>query len=65
MTSADLCRKNGWTVGTVLEADEGNGPERIVITAVGEESVLAKAFCLHQHESNWNLTFRDWKEVSE
>jgi len=63
MNSADLCRKNGWTVGTILVGDEGKGAERIVITAIGEESVLAKSFGVHPHEALWNLTFRDWKEV--
>jgi len=64
MNSADLCRKNGWTVGTILEGKENDRADKIVITAIGEESVLAKSFGVHAHEALWNLTFRGWKEVS-
>lgn len=31
---ADICRANGWRVGTILEGDEGKGPERIRVTAI-------------------------------
>jgi hypothetical protein len=55
MNSADLCKKNGWTVGTVLQGDEGFGPSTIVITAIGE-TVLANG------DSKLG---RDWKRVSE
>ena len=66
MNSADLCRKNGWTVGTVLQGDEGFGPEQIVITAIGERAVLAKHIGETSFdESTWDLSFRDWKKVSE
>ena len=65
MNSADLCRQNGWTVGTILEGDEGAGPERIKITAIGECSVLAKHVDDDKFgESIWNLSFRDWEKVS-
>ncbi len=66
MTSADLCRIRGWTVGTVLIGDEGFGPSTIVITAIGERAVLAKHLNETKlHESLWDLQFRDWKKVSE
>ena len=64
--SATLCRLNGWGAGTVLEGDEGYGPTRILITAVGEQGVLAR--CLTRahgstYESSWTLRSRDWREV--
>jgi hypothetical protein len=66
MNSADLCKKNGWTVGTVLQGDEGFGPSTIVITAIGECTVLAKHVDDDKFgESTWDLSFRDWKRVSE
>jgi hypothetical protein len=69
MTPADSCRENGWTVGTVLEGDEGYGPTRIEITAIGEEKLLAK--CISHDgkptpthgEASWVLDCRDWKPV--
>lgn len=61
--SAEICRRNGWAPGTVLEGDEGYGPTRIRITAVGERSILAVAE--NGRESNWTLAYRDWKEVPQ
>ena len=75
MTPAETCRANGWQVGDVLEGDEGHGPERIKITAIGEESILARAvlsdeprfareaMCSLAREGVWNLSFRDWRKV--
>ena len=65
MNSAELCRKNGWTVGTILEGDEGRGTDRIEITAIGERSVLSKDRADALAEHVYDLSFRDWKEVSE
>lgn len=68
-SSAAKCRANGWTVGTVLEGDEGFGPERIVITAVGERLVCARKVvdgrgnAIDEREGSWDLTCRDWKAV--
>ena len=62
-SAADWCRLNGWGVGTILEGDEGRGPERIVITAVGEESILAKPISGSQGDRSWVLWCRDWKRV--
>jgi len=61
-SAADWCRLNGWDVGTILEGDEGRGPERIVITAVGEESILAKTLG-SPGDRSWVLWCRDWKRV--
>ena len=62
-SNAEICRQNGWTVGTVLEGDEGLGPEQIEITAIGKDCVLA---CREtdEYESLWSLKYRQWKVVS-
>jgi len=67
---ADLCRVNGWGVGTVLEGDEGYGACRIVITAVGEKSILAREVvcCGHEkhassREGSWVLSCREWRRI--
>lgn len=49
-SSVELCRRNGWTVGTVLTAprlpkEQHGAPVSIVITALGERHVLAVPFC--------------------
>lgn len=63
---ATCCRKNGWTTGDILEGDEGFGPERIVITAIGQASILARLIDrdgnLHD-ESLWTLRYRQWRKV--
>jgi hypothetical protein len=63
MNSADLCRQNGWTVGTILEGCEKRRPSKIVITAIGETSVLARQIDDdNSHtEHSWDLSWRDWK----
>lgn len=72
MSSADLCRANGWKAGTILEGTE-SGPgwshtTRIQIIALGEDDILAK--CIWEdgkpergHEGLWTLECRDWREV--
>lgn len=67
-SAADLCRRRGWTVGTCLVGDEGYGPTVIVITAVGEDGLLARCLShdgetVSSRESNWELWCRDWSEV--
>lgn len=64
ITDAERCRQNGWEVGTVLEGDEGYGPDRIIITAIGERAVLARHLSPGGYESQWGLHARDWKAVS-
>lgn len=66
---AIVVREHGWSVGTRLVGDEGNGPTVIEITAVGEENVLAKTIsrngkpsASHDRETLWSLSGRDWKE---
>lgn len=62
LSSAELCRRNGWTVGTRLVGDEGYGPDTITITAIGERHILARSdYQLMNHETIWTLHCRDWK----
>lgn len=68
MEDAEKCRKNGWTVGAILEGDEGYGPERIQITAIGERNILARQVAkggksYEDRERSWTLSCRDWKQV--
>jgi hypothetical protein len=66
MSDADMCRKNGWTVGTRLVGDEGYGPTVIEITAIGECDILAKEISHNgiptlDRERNWTLSCREWE----
>lgn len=69
INSAELCRKNGWGVGTRLIGDEGYGPTVIELTAIGEDSLLAKTISHngeieeYPREGSWSLQNRDWKRV--
>lgn len=65
---ADVCRRLGWLPGTLLEGDEGYGPSVIRITALGETEILARRVRhngqpVNDHETNWTLSCRDWKQV--
>lgn len=71
LSDAELCRRNGWVVGTQLVGVEF-GPDgqiwntnAIQITAIGDEQILAKEVgpnCFGR-ETNWSLNCRDWKQV--
>lgn len=62
LSSAELCRRNGWTIGTRLVGDEGYGPDMITITAIGERHILARSdYQLMNHETIWTLHCRDWR----
>ena len=69
ISDAGLCRRMGWVVGTVLEGDEPGccGLDRIVLTAVGEQCVLARRLAFRgkkpDAESLWTLDARHWREV--
>lgn len=67
MTSAELCRANGWKVGDVIEAEWILGPQRMLLTAIGEELVLGR-LCNSidpalSCESAWMLGALDWHKV--
>jgi hypothetical protein len=65
-SDADICRENGWTVGTILEGDEGYGPDQIQITAIGETKILAKRIRPREcSETSWTLALRNWKKVGD
>lgn len=65
-TEAETCRLNGWIVGTVLVGDEGFGPEKIRITAIGDEAILARTIqtgkgdIVERSEGLWTLAYREW-----
>lgn len=72
MSDADLCRKNGWKVGTILSGNEKIRGRLttswILITAIGEELVLAREIRRNgidrtDYEGEWSLTCRKWREV--
>lgn len=61
-SSAALCRVNRWRAGHMLEGDEGYGPERLTLTAIGDDSILARGPC--GYESTWTLADRCWGRVT-
>lgn len=68
-TDAETLRLNGWKPGDVLEGDEGNGPDRILITAIGSERFLCRwdYKCkgkFGDESGNTTLTCRKWKRVN-
>lgn len=68
LSSAELCRVNGWGPGTRLVGDEGYGPTVIEITGLGRESILAEVLSHNGepsrgHENAWTLEHRDWRPV--
>ena len=68
-SSAGACRRKRWKPGTRIVGDEGYGPSVIEITAIGEQSILAKLISHNgkppawPYESPWMLSCRDWKKV--
>ena len=63
-TERETCELNGWGVGTRLAGDEGHGREVIRITAIGEESILARQEDgVGRWEMMWTLRHREWSEV--
>jgi len=68
MTPAETCRANGWVVGDYLAGNEGYGDEIIKITAIGEESILARTVFPHWRlsmEGMWDLSYQGWRKVPE
>ena len=67
--AAEICREQGWGVGTFLIGDAGYGPTVIRITALGDTVMLAKivshgrmAVAYHEAQA-WSLLLRDWRAV--
>lgn len=69
LSDAELCRRNGWRRGTLLKGSEGYGMSVIVITAVGESSILAKLVkhgrkpTPNECEMSWTLHARNWSKA--
>ena len=66
----EVCRANGWGVGTRLAGDEGYGVTVIEITGFGSTSMLARSIehagkRTWRDESSWVLYCRDWHEATE
>ena len=67
LSPAAIARGKAWGVGTVIEgvetrADGTSVTARIVITAIGEQKILARPVSGHT-EKGWVLDSRDWQEV--
>ncbi|HPB98053.1 MAG TPA: hypothetical protein PKW66_19205 [Polyangiaceae bacterium] len=69
-TDRQTLELNGWGIGDILEGDEGYGPQRIVITAIGEECFLCR-WDRHM-DGKWSdesgittLRCREWRKVGE
>jgi hypothetical protein len=60
LSSAELCRQNGWQRGTFLVGEEDGEIARVRITAVGEEEVLALDL-KDEVEDIWDLRYRAWR----
>jgi hypothetical protein len=65
LSPADICRENGWIVGTRLIGDEGYGPETIEIMAIGESQILCKWTWANgkTEESSTTLACREWSKI--
>jgi hypothetical protein len=65
-SDADECRKRGFKVGNYLSADEGFGETVILLTAIGERSILAREISHkgkpvpYSDDVSWTLSCRDW-----
>lgn len=67
-TEAETLALNGWKVGDILQGDEGNGPDRILITAIGEDLFTCKwdYKCTgeyHRESGSTTLSCREWRKV--
>ena len=67
-TERETLDLNGWTVGDILEGDDGFGPSRIKITAIGEELFLCRWKNMDTPEwenesGNTTLRLREWRKV--
>lgn len=67
-TERETIELNGWGVGDILEGDEGYGPQRILITAIGEEGFLCRwdRDCSGQYgeeSGSATLRVREWKKI--
>lgn len=61
MAPADICRANGWGVGTVICGDKFDSMP-IEITAVGKQKILGHKVG-ELYETAWDLKYQEWSEV--
>ena len=67
-TEKETLELNGWGIGDILQGDEGYGPDRILITAIGEERFLCKwdykCKGIYAKESGiTTLSYRTWEKI--
>jgi len=67
-TERETLDLNDWGVGDILEGDEGYGPDKILITAVGEETFLCRwadreSGMFGAENGQTTLVCRDWRKV--
>lgn len=69
LSEAEVCKMNGWEVGTLLAGNEGYGWTIIEITAVGLRDILARTRFYSKvevkdgPEVTWMLAMREWYQV--
>jgi len=68
-TEKETLELNGWGIGDILEGDEGYGPSRILITAIGDEKFLCKwdygsKGTYDKESGSTTLSMREWKKVT-
>lgn len=72
LSDAEICRCNGWRVGTVLVSQAKGGMSHLRITAIGETHILAREVrrgekgtsALASRELTWALSQREWAQAS-
>lgn len=70
LTSAEICRANNWTAGTVLVSEPldkstSKRAQRIVLTAIGNRVVLAYDLDDPEREEQaWTLRLRQWRKAN-
>ncbi len=67
-SDAETCRLNGWGPGTMLMGEECGAITTLLITAVGERLILARAVKENGRKCNWpemawTLAYREWRRV--
>jgi len=73
LPDSEICRRNGWDVGTVLISEAAHGKSILRITAIGETHILAREVSrngrattdLASRELGWALAQREWRKGGE
>lgn len=71
LSDAEICRRNGWKPGTLLSGTDKQGTSVICLTAIGEDTILAKKITqdgkpvnpIVNRECFWDLHLRDWRRL--